>query len=250
MRNSNNQKVRNLNVKREFYEEAYPLERKPVKIKGALGVLYNLLKRYEVHRENIAFKLFTGGKAFLDIGCGDGNLVFRMLSKYQKCIGLDIAGTRMEIARSNRSLLESDARRRVSFIEGDADEKLPFDNNSVNAVAMIASLEHFFDPFRIFEEITRILEKNGSIVIQVPNLAFLPRRLAVFFGRLPDTSEDDTGWDGGHLHYFTVGSLKSFLESFGYSVEKITCSGIFAKVRQPFVSLLGADIIIKARKIK
>lgn len=235
-------------IKKLFYEEAYPDKRKKIKLKSRLGFLYSLFKGFEDYREDVVYGLLPGGKTLVDIGCGDGNFVIRALEKYAICYGTDIAGTRLSKARKKISRFSKQISQRVRFFDSDADEKLPFANRSVSTVTMIATLEHFFDPFSVFNEINRILVNQGTVIIQVPNLAFLPRRIAVLFGGLPVTSEDDTGWDGGHLHYFTVPSLKDFFAGFGYKIDVITCSGVFAPLRRLFVSLLGADLIIKAHK--
>ena len=237
------------NIKKAFYEEAYPEKRSKLQLRSGLSFLYNLFRSFEDYREDAVYRLLPGGKTLADIGCGDGNFVIRSLEKYENCFGTDIAGTRISATRKKILKLPKKFRHRIRFYNSDADEKLPFPDRSVSTVTMIASLEHFFDPFGIFEEINRVLDKKGTVIFQVPNLAFLPRRLTVLFGGLPLTSEDDTGWDGGHLHYFTVGSLKDFLADFGYKIDVITCSGVFAPLRRLFVSLLGADLIIRAHKI-
>lgn len=234
--------------KQKFYEEVYPLKKTRLKLRSSFSFLYTLLKKYEDYRANVVYRLLPGGKFLVDIGCGDGQFVFRAMSKYKNCVGTDIAGTRLTKAKKKVSQLSKKNRKRISFISSDADSKLPFRTNSVTTITMIASLEHFFDPYQIFTEIKRILEKGGTVIFQVPNLSFFPRRIAVALGFLPVTSEDESGWDGGHLHYFTVGSLEQFLLHFGFKVNVVTCSGVFAFLRRWYVSLLGADIIIKAEK--
>lgn len=236
------------NIKQKFYESAYPKEDKKHKLRSSIGWLYLLLRRYENYREDIVYDLLPSGNKFLDIGCGEGDLVFKTLTKFKFVTGVDIARTRVTKANKRKEKLEKETRGRVKFLVADADNKLPFSAELFDAVSMVATLEHFFDPFHVMEEVKRVLKKSGLIVIQVPNLCFLPRRLAVLFGKLPVTSEDETGWDGGHLHYFTVDSLTQLLKKYYLRPQNISCSGVFAALRKWWLSMLGADIIIVAKK--
>jgi hypothetical protein len=72
------------------------------------------------------------------------------------------------------------------------------------------------------------------------------------FGKLPVTSSPynwkEIGWDGGHLHYFTKKTFCRLLEECGFKVLKISGSGLFARFRNFYPSLLTGDICVKAKK--
>ena len=79
----------------------------------------------------------------------------------------------------------------------------------------------------------------------------------MLFGQLPITTSpnnwydwEKVSWDRGSLHYFNLASLKWLLELNGFKIEKVTGSGLFARFRNWWSSLLCGDICIKARKIK
>ncbi|MSR80326.1 MAG: methyltransferase domain-containing protein, partial [Gemmataceae bacterium] len=83
-----------------------------------------------------------------------------------------------------------------------------------SAITMIMVLEHVFDVEHSVKEISRVLEPKGIAIIQVPNIAFLKRRIQLLFGKFPitaDTSDPsfEKSWDGQHLHNFTLGSLQT-----------------------------------------
>lgn len=88
--------------------------------------------------------------------------------------------------------------------------------------------------------------------MQVPNIAYLRRRINLLFGKLPVTSSPDNwkeiGWDGGHLHYFTKKTFCRLLEECGFRIRKVIGSGLFAKFRNFYPSLLTGDICVKAQK--
>jgi len=235
-------------VKQKFYETTYKKERSNLKPKGFLGRLYILFKQYEIYRSDVVHELLTPSRRFLDIGCGNGELVIKCLDKFEFVYGLDIARTRLEIAQKKIITLSNDFKKRIKFQFLNADTKYPFPTNYFNAITMVATLEHFFDPYQVMSEVARIIKPGGQLIIQVPNLGFLPRRIAVLFGKLPVTSEDEYGWDGGHLHYFTIKTLVHLAEKYHFKVEKVTCSGVLAPLRRWWLTLLGSDIIISAYK--
>ena len=235
-----------LRISEKFYENTYSPGHKSKMPPGIAGKLFKFLRPFESYREKVVLDLLPAGNRLLDIGCGEGHLVFDSLSKYKYAFGADVAGTRLSKAKRKLQKLDSDLKSRIFFRQSDADLALPFSNAYFDSVTIIAVLEHLFDPYRVIAEVRRVLKKDGILIIEVPNIGFLPRRLALLFGRLPVTSEDEAGWDGGHLHYFTPASLKTLLENYNFKVNKITCSGIFAPFRSFWVSLLGGDIIIKA----
>ena len=67
-------------------------------------------------------------------------------------------------------------------------------------------------------------------------------------GILPVTSLDP-GWDGGHLHYFTIQAAKTLLTENGFRIKKTGISGGGQFVRLLWPSLLAGEFIICAEKI-
>ena len=60
-----------------------------------ISFLYRKLKRFELNRYDLAYRLAPGGDRVLDIGCGDGELLFLLRSKYTEVWGVDIAECRI-----------------------------------------------------------------------------------------------------------------------------------------------------------
>jgi ubiquinone/menaquinone biosynthesis C-methylase UbiE len=68
---------------------------------GFIAFLYKNLKKREVNRYQIACNLLPSirdGK-LLNVGCGDGNLIFICRSKFRECYGVDISLARVEHAK-------------------------------------------------------------------------------------------------------------------------------------------------------
>ncbi len=209
--------------------------RAPDKEAVRLPYLYRRLRKFEVNRYELAAQFAPGGESLLDIGCGNGELLLRLKDKYQQLWGVDILEPKIAPTGGDISGIQI----RVA----DVNEPLDFPDSSFDTVTAISVLEHIFDPYSLTRECHRLLRRSDTLIVQVPNVAWLPRRWQLLFGKLPTTS-DEVGWDGGHLHYFTRTSLRRLFESEGFRVVKVTTGGIFACFRRVWGSLLGADILI------
>ncbi|MCM8786988.1 MAG: class I SAM-dependent methyltransferase [Candidatus Omnitrophica bacterium] len=208
---------------------------------------YNKLKRFETYRDQVILRLIseeTVGR-ILDIGCGNGDFLINNASRFKEAWGVEISNKRVINARRR---IKKKKLKNIFFKVLDVDNGLPFKKSYFDIVTIIASFGLFYDIFFVLEEIKRILKRGGILIIEESNLAFLPRRLALFFGLQPWTSTAVKGWDGGRLHYFTKKSLIDLLKKYGFKIEKVTGSGIFANLRNWWPSLLSGDLIIKARK--
>lgn len=215
--------------------------------------LNNVLKRYDIHREDVAVSLLEKGENLLDIGCGEGQLLLKARNKYKNLYGVDIVPSRLEKAREN---FKNESGVSINLKLENVNQGLNFEGNFFDAVTIIATLSFIYDPIFTIEEINRVLKKKGIIIVQVSNTTYIKQRIKLLFGQLPITTSPDNwqswkkvGWDRGSLHYFNLASLKWLLESNGFKIEKVTGSGLFANLRNWWPSLLCGDICIKARKI-
>lgn len=96
----------------------------------------------------------SGEQAFLDIGCGTGNLLRLARERFSLAVGLDI-GDRLLAKVQNEF---PDCR----FVAGDA-EGLPFADASFDCVSCHAVLHHLYDHKRLLAECHRTLRKGGAL---------------------------------------------------------------------------------------
>lgn len=231
-------------TKKEFYDKAYGEKTSHVASQpGIISFLYKRLKKYEVSREDFAYELLPFGQRFLDIGCGEGNLVLRAKSKFGEVWGVDVSSVRVEKAK--KRLNDYLNQEKIHFILGDVDEGLPFDDLFFDAVSCVAVLEHVFYPPALIKEIYRVLKWRGELIVEVPNFAWLPYRLQLLSGKLPVT-----GMEWAHLHNFTQTSLCYLLKSHGFTITQILCGGIFAYIRRWWPSALASDLVVRTEKHK
>lgn len=213
---------------------------------GILGLLREKLIVFEVHREEATLKMIPRGiDKMLDVACKNGSLLINASDKFRHAFGVDISGKAIE--QAGKDIRGHGLSNKISLRKADFENGLPFKANYFDLVTCIAILEHLFDPEKAILEAKRVLRKGGYLIVEVPNVAWLPLRLSLLFGSRPRTSWAP-GWDGGHLNYFTFGSLEELLEKSGFKVLKTGCSGVFAGLRYIYPSLLSGDIIILARK--
>lgn len=95
------------------------------------------------------------GKRILDIGAGDGIIL--------QSTGLD--PVEMDIAFERCLRLKE---KQKNIVCGSGFE-LPFKDNSMDCVMLIAILEHTTRPKQVIDEIHRVLKKGGEAAILVPN---------------------------------------------------------------------------------
>jgi SAM-dependent methyltransferase len=231
--------------KKKFYE-SIP-EENP---KGLLGWFFTRLRKFGKPQASVVFDLLPTGKRLLDVGCGYGSLAIRAKGKFEEAHGIDLAANRIKKAKANADQRFPDSKQ-IHFSVADVDNGIPYTDSAFDAVTCAAIVEHLFcPPHHIMRELNRVLTKGGTLIVVVPNIAWLPCRLSLLFGRLPRTSDAERDWDAGHLHYFTMFSLCELFKDAGFNVVSKTGSGIFSKLRDWWPSLLTGDLIIKGIKVR
>lgn len=158
------------------------------------------------------------GDRILDVGCGNGLLLWQFRHAFRELIGLDFSPHRIEQAKVN---LDGWPFRPVL---GSAENMSEIETGSIDRIITADVIEHIPDVYAAAAEMFRVLKPGGVLVVNTPNIAFLKKRLRLLGGRFPSTSQpnegigDDILFDGGHLHYFTYRSLRIVLERAGFSM--------------------------------
>jgi ubiquinone/menaquinone biosynthesis C-methylase UbiE len=105
------------------------------------------------------------GDRLLDVACGAGALVVEVAPRVERAVGVDISEGMLELARSRLRAAEEDhPLGDVEFVQGPSD-RLPFADGSFTAVVCTTALHHFPDPQRSIDEIARVLDPGGRVVI-------------------------------------------------------------------------------------
>lgn len=107
------------------------------------------------------------GQRLLDVACGSGMPVLRIAEKIKALIvGLDIHADGIAAARQHAATREFG--KRAEFNVHDAQNPLPFEQASFDAVMCIDAINHFADRPRVLAEWTRVLKPGGKLLFSDP----------------------------------------------------------------------------------
>jgi SAM-dependent methyltransferase len=149
-------------------------------------------------RAGLIARLVGGpGLRVLDLGCRTGALT-QHYAAGNTVVGVDV----------DRSALEAAAERLgIETVWADAEEGLPFPDDSLDVVVAGELLEHLADPAAAVGHVRRVLKPGGRFVGSVPNAFRLKSRIRYVAGRHPET-------DATHLQLFTPAALERLLGGF------------------------------------
>lgn len=167
------------------------------------------------------------GKKILDVGCGRGELTRELFKKAVNCklIACDIDPHALQEFKNNIS------DKTIALVKCDA-HKLPFKNQSFDAVFMFDILEHIKRPRYALSEIQRVLKPGGLFHLVVPCEADLftidgwVKKL--FRNNLKEKPI-------GHIQQFTYREVRDMLEESGFAVQTTAFSYYFL---YQFISLI------------
>ncbi|MAZ79973.1 MAG: hypothetical protein CMD72_04430 [Gammaproteobacteria bacterium] len=122
----------------------------------------------------------------LDLGCGVGNF----LKRNNNFVGVDVNNSCVDYCKA----LDLNARKMEIDI-------LPFEANSFDAVVLDNVLEHIEEPTDLMNEISRVLNKDGRLIILVP-------------GEKGFEQDDD------HKKFYNFSSLSDLSKRHNFLIEK------------------------------
>jgi len=121
-----------------------------------------LLARYELVVKQIK-NLVSVPASGLDIGCGDGVLVYRLSQ-----LGYSVAGVDM----SEEGILHARNKLKMKgwnpILENTSVYDLPFENESQDFITLVEVIEHLDNPVGALREISRVLKPGGIFICTTP----------------------------------------------------------------------------------
>ena len=139
-------------------------------------------------------------KEIVDIGCGEGAWAyFYKEIGFKKLIGIDISAERVKVAKVNGF-------DEIYCCNG---YDLPFEDDSIECIISNNVFVHILqdnDKIRIFNEINRVLKKNGVFIFNFPS--------AKAYGLSSDTTKE-------HCRIMKLNSMINLIEKGNMRIEKI-----------------------------
>lgn len=146
----------------------------------------------------------------LDVGCASGYMM-RLLRDTRgcTCVGIEAGAAAAEAQREGFEVIEGLAPEAFDV----AERYGPFDH-----VVLADVLEHIPEPEPVLRAVAGLLAPGGSVIVSLPNIAYVRARLRVLKG---DWSYDDSGiFDRTHLRFFTVATARQLLQHCGLEVQR------------------------------
>jgi SAM-dependent methyltransferase len=173
----------------------------------------------------------------LDAGCGDGFFHTRIKNKADEIHGIELNKGDLNIAKY---LNPNNIYKTASIY------KIPYKDNYFDTVICMDVLEHLRYDKKVVKELTRVLKKNGLLIITVPNkdfpFSFDPINYVLKFF---NTHTNAGVWGYGHLRLYKKDIFENLIKNHGFHIieTKIFSGfivGIFensyiANLFQPFV---------------
>ena len=136
----------------------------PATVSGS-EALYQQLEKfpwyYMPHKweYDVAARDLTGASRVLEIGCGRGDFLQRLVSQGKKATGLEINPSAVAAARAQN----------LDVISADLSSYAAANKGAFDAVCAFQVLEHFSDPRAFLDAAVLLLKPGGRLLVGVPN---------------------------------------------------------------------------------
>lgn len=183
----------------------------------------------------------AGGRRFLDVGCGRGELLHAARKHGWQAEGTDISSDFAEFAKKRFG---------VDVRVGDIRE-MNLEAETFDAVSLIAVLDHVYHPAELLLELHRILKKGGIIFLEVSNSASMLYGLGNMFYKLQGKSlctNLSPTFPSFQVYGFSKKALSFLLNACGFKILKVNVRGGVSKTERPVVKGLKEKFLRTARK--
>lgn len=184
--------------------------------KRLVGIVYNYLREINLRSKYRVINRFKKAGKILDIGQGTGEFLKYMRNKDWDVLGIEPNTSARQFAIDQYNL------------EVYPEEKITqLPSNSFDVITMWHVLEHISELTLRMEQIKNLLDKDGVLIIAVPNLDS------------PDAKMYGEKWAAldvpRHLYHFTQDTVDKLLSKFGFDLLK----SYPMKIDAYYVSLLS-----------
>lgn len=149
------------------------------------------------------------GARLLEVGSGMGHLVAQLEDTF-KTYGIDV--NHWAVKKSKEVV-------NTSRLQTASAQELPFTNRSFNVVIIKHIVEHLPDPQKAIQEIARVTEPGGTLILATPNLDSLLK---------PWKGDRWIGYqDPTHISLKRPAEWMSYIEDAGFAIQRIFADGFW-----------------------
>ena len=150
-------------------------------------------------------------KTVFDVGCGKGDLGFKLKQQGKTVIGSEI----------NPALCTIAVEKLDKVIPGDIEKaQLPFSKGHFDCILYADILEHLVRPSALLRRLRDYLSDNGVIVASIPNIRYYKVIKKLIFNGVWDYTDKGI-LDSSHLRFFTLLNIKELIEEAGFDVLEV-----------------------------
>jgi len=149
---------------------------------------------------NVISDMIKDDLDILDLGCGEGHVIEKIINKNNRVTGVDIS---IERIRQSRDRLNSN---RVNLLNSDAVD-LPFKNGKFDLVIASELIEHLPDSRELLANIKRVLKMDGVLILSTP-CSYLSE------------SSAERIYEWQHVFVYSYNKLLRIVEEAGFSIKK------------------------------
>lgn len=174
------------------YEEYYQSEKIHWWHRGRRHIIFTLLDQH---------LKFKPDNRILDVGCGCGTML-KELSVYGEVVGIELSEKAINFCR----------KKGYTNLSCASAQAIPFSDNTFNLVTILDTLEHTEDDLKSLQELYRVCQKGGLVLITVPAFNFL-------WGDVDELC--------GHKQRYISKELKTKMQAVGFQVLRLSYINMF-----------------------
>ena len=171
-----------------------------------------------------------GAKKVLDVGCGAGYIGTKLKALGTKNVdGIEIDAEAKKQALKTYDMVEgfsldasSGSKKYADFVQS---------NRKYDCIIFADILEHLVDPGKTLADFSRLLSKNGKIIVSIPNIGNIDVIIGLIDQRFNYTKTGTL--DSTHLRFWTENSFYDFLENinemFGLNLQANLIAHTYAR---------------------
>ena len=159
----------------------------------------------------VIFEMIEPGSRVLDLGCGRGDLIHRLLREKEAWVqGIEL----------DEQAIYACVRKGLSVFQGDIESGLAeYPDRSFDYVILNQSLQEVRKALFLLREALRV---GNRVIVGFPNFAHIRARVSLFFaGTAPITPSLPYRWyDTPNVRFLSIRDFQGFCEENGFAVEK------------------------------